>query len=217
MCNREQPQLTPLTYLPIMKRLLQTVALSVVLLMSASVAQAQFSFGIHVGEPPAPKAYRVPPQPGPDYLWIEGYQSREGSRYTWHDGYWTRPPYEGAYWVAPYYDNQQYFAGQWEGARGNVSHDHQWDGDSQRDERRFNSDKRSYQDNRSMTRRDQAQAMVRSAYLKVLGREPDPASAGWVDSVFSNQLSQQQLETELRNSAEYKRTAGANRPGTRAR
>ena len=45
---------------------------------------------------------------------------------------------------------------------------------------------------------------MRAAYLSVLGREPDPASAGWVDSVFTNHLSQQQLENELRNSAEYK-------------
>ena len=52
--------------------------------------------------------------------------------------------------------------------------------------------------------RGQAQAMVRSAYQNVLGREPDPGSAGWVDSVFNNKLSQQQLENELRNSAEYK-------------
>jgi len=55
-----------------------------------------------------------------------------------------------------------------------------------------------------MNTRAQAQATVRSAYLKVLGREPDPGSAGWVDSVFSNRLSQQQLENELRDSAEYK-------------
>ena len=211
MCNREQLRVTSQEYFPIMKRLLNTIALSALLLAPASVAQAQMSFGIHTGEPPAPRAYRVPPQPGPDYIWIEGYQSRQGSRYTWHDGYWTRPPYEGAYWVAPYYESGQYFAGQWEGRRGSVSHDHQWDRGNQRDERRYDSDNGSYRDNQSTTRRDQAQAIVRSAYLKVLGREPDPASSGWVDSVFANQLSQSQLENELRNSAEYKQK----RPGGR--
>ena len=36
------------------------------------------------------------------------------------------------------------------------------------------------------------------------GGGPDPASAGWVDSVIANRLSQQQLESELRNSAEYR-------------
>jgi hypothetical protein len=51
--------------------------------------------------------------------------------------------------------------------------------------------------------REQAQAVVRSAYQNVLGRDPDPASAGWVDRVFIDHWSQQQLESELRNSAEY--------------
>jgi hypothetical protein len=38
----------------------------------------------------------------------------------------------------------------------------------------------------------------------VLGREPDPASAGFVDQVFTHHWSQQQIENELRNSAEYR-------------
>ena len=54
MCNREQIQVTPLQYPPIMKRLLQTAALSALLLAPASATQAQISFGIHIGEPPAP-------------------------------------------------------------------------------------------------------------------------------------------------------------------
>ena len=52
--------------------------------------------------------------------------------------------------------------------------------------------------------REQAQAIVRSAYQTVLGREPDPASAGYVDRVLNDHWSQQQLENELRNSAEYR-------------
>ena len=55
--------------------------------------------------------------------------------------------------------------------------------------------------------REQAQAIVRSAYQNVLGRDPDPASAGWVDRVFNDHWSQQQLENELRNSAEYQAEA----------
>ena len=86
-------------------------------------------------------------------------------------------------------------------------------------ERRYSNQDRYYEDrprgtggysggryrgdrNSAMTR-DQAQAIVRSAYLNVLGREPDPASAGWVDRVFNDHWSQQQLENELRKSAEY--------------
>ena len=50
----------------------------------------------------------------------------------------------------------------------------------------------------------QAQAIVRSAYQNVLGRDPDPASASWVNRVFIDHWSQQQLENELRNSTEYR-------------
>lgn len=122
-----------------MKKLLQTVAVSALLLAPAA-AQAQVSFGVRVGEPPPPRAYRVPVRPGPDYVWVEGYQYPVGHRYQWHDGYWTRPPYEGAYWVEPYYYDGMYYAGHWEGGRGNFNHNHRWDRDRQRDEGRWRGD-----------------------------------------------------------------------------
>ena len=81
-----------------MRKLLNVLALSALLLGTASVAQAQVSFSFRFGPPPAPRAYRVPPRPGPDYMWIEGYWYPQNNRYLWHDGYWTRPPYAGAYW-----------------------------------------------------------------------------------------------------------------------
>jgi WXXGXW repeat (2 copies) len=120
-----------------MRKLLQTLTLSTLILASASSAQAQISFGIHIGEPPAARSYRVPRQPGADYVWVEGYWYPQDSRYVWHNGYWTRPPYPGAYWVGPYYDAGQYFSGQWEGGRGNMAHNHRWDQGAQRDERRL--------------------------------------------------------------------------------
>jgi hypothetical protein len=119
-----------------MTKLIQTLAISGLLLASASGAQAQVSVGVRIGEPPPPRGYRVPRQPGPDYIWVEGYYFPQGSRYVWHDGYWTRPPYEGAYWVAPYHVGGQYYQGRWEGSRGNINHDHRWDRGRQRDERR---------------------------------------------------------------------------------
>jgi hypothetical protein len=119
-----------------MKRVFQTVAISALLLGPASVANAQINLGIRIGEPPAARGYRVPPRPGPDYVWVEGYQYPQGSHYTWHNGYWTRPPYAGAYWVAPYHVGGQYFAGRWEGSGRNLSHDHRWDRGKRRDERR---------------------------------------------------------------------------------
>lgn len=119
-----------------MRKLLPALAVSALLLGPASAAHAQINFGIRIGAPPAPRAYRVPPRPGPDYIWVEGYQYPQGSQYKWHDGYWTRPPYQGAYWVEPYHVDGQYYAGRWEGSRGVVAHDHRWDRGKQRDDRR---------------------------------------------------------------------------------
>jgi YXWGXW repeat-containing protein len=125
-----------------MKKLFRTFIVSTLLLVPAVAVQAQVSFGVRIGEPPAPRAYRVPNRPGPDYVWVEGYQYPQGSSYRWHDGYWTQPPYEGAYWVEPYYYSGMYYSGQWEGNRGNFGHNHKWDRNKQRDERRYRNDDR---------------------------------------------------------------------------
>jgi WXXGXW repeat (2 copies) len=128
LANRLQPQ-------PFMRKSLLTLAISALLLVP-SAAHAQVTFGIRIGAPPPPRAYVVPPQPGPDYVWVEGYNYPQGGHYVWHDGYWTRPPYAGAYWVAPYHTNGKYYQGRWEGSHGVVAHDHHWDKDPRRDERR---------------------------------------------------------------------------------
>ena len=207
-----------------MRRILQAwsiSAISALLLAFAPPAHAQVSFDVRIGTPPpAPRVYRVPPQPGPGYIWVDGYWYPVNGQYRWHNGYWTRPPYADAYWVAPYYGGGQYSTGHWEGGRGDVHHNHGWDQTSQRDERWGSGEESprgtsgSYQTGRqrgygssgangAMTRA-QAQAIVRSAYQNVLGRDPDPASGGWVDHVFNDHWSQQQIENELRNSAEYR-------------
>jgi hypothetical protein len=49
-----------------------------------------------------------------------------------------------------------------------------------------------------------AQDIVRSAYLAVLGREPDAGSRGYVDRVFRDKWTQQDVERELRKSPEYR-------------
>jgi len=209
-----------------MRRILQAASISALLLALAPSAHAQVSFDDRMGTPPpAPRAYRVPPQPGPDYAWVDGYWYPENGRYRWHNGYWTHPPYPDAYWVAPYYQGNQYYSGHWEGGRGDVHHYHGWDRTRERDES-WRDDEGSPQGTRNrqgggsyergrqgasgssrpngpMTR-DQAQAIVRSAYQNVLLREPDPGSAGYVDRVFNDHWSQQQIENELRNSAEYR-------------
>ena len=102
-----------------------------VLLMSSAVS-AQISFGIQIGAPPPPPVVVVPVQPGPEFMFVEGYWYPQGGHYLWHAGYWTRPPYAGAVWVAPHHDHGQYFAGYWNGPRGRVEHDHHWDHEAER-------------------------------------------------------------------------------------
>ena len=119
-----------------MRKALHTLALSALILAPASAAYAQVSVGIHIGPPPAERAYRVAPRPGPGYEWVEGYQYPQGKHYKWHDGYWTQPPYQGAYWVAPYYAGGQYYNGRWQG-QYDVAHNHHWDQSQQRDGGRY--------------------------------------------------------------------------------
>jgi hypothetical protein len=101
--------------------------LALMLLAGGSVF-AQIS--IRIGPPPAPRVVRVQPaRPGADYIWVDGYYYPEGRRYRWHDGYWTRPPYEGARWIGPRYESSQFYNGYWETPRGRFDHDHRWDKD----------------------------------------------------------------------------------------
>ena len=119
------------------------------LLGIGSTANAQISFGIRIGEPPAPRAYYVAPQPDPGYEWVEGYWYPVGGRWRWHDGYWTRPPFAGAYWVAPYHWGGQYYAGYWSGpGRNRFDHDHRWDRGRDRDFKRGRGRRDDRHDNR---------------------------------------------------------------------
>lgn len=54
---------------------------------------------------------------------------------------------------------------------------------------------------------EQAEAMVRTAYQRVLHRAPDPAARPWVNEVVKNNWSQRQLEDALRDTPE-----GRNQP-----
>lgn len=97
-------------------------------LLAVGSTFAQLSIGVRIGAPPPMRVMRNQPRsPGADYSWIAGYWYPEGRRYKWHNGYWTRPSYVGARWVAPRHDGQSYYAGYWEGDRGQKGHDHGWD------------------------------------------------------------------------------------------
>lgn len=101
---------------------------------SAPAAFGQVSIGVSIGPPPAPRVIRVRPrQPGPDFMWVDGYWYAERGRWIWHNGYWTRAPFGGARWVAPRYEGGRFIAGFWDGPGGRVDHDHHWDKDKRRD------------------------------------------------------------------------------------
>lgn len=113
------------------------------LLLGSSLFAVDFSVGIRIGAPPPPRVIRVRPvEPGPGYVWVEGYWYPVRNQYRWHEGYWTRPPYEGAYWVAPRHDGERFFEGHWAGARGDFGHDHRWDRDHDRDFERHHEGRR---------------------------------------------------------------------------
>lgn len=123
------------------KNFISTILLSVMLLVGAPLLCAQVSFGIRIGPPPQPRVVRVlPPSPGPEFVWIDGYWYPVGRHYKWHEGYWTRPPYPGARWVSPRHDGEQFFVGYWDGDRGRFEHDHHWDRERDRDHDRYRED-----------------------------------------------------------------------------
>jgi hypothetical protein len=95
---------------------MKTKLLAMVLLAGGSMfAQNRFSIGIGIGGY-APGYYPryssvqtvVPPCPGPDYTWVDGYWSPYGGRNAWVSGYWARPAYAGGYYVAPRYAQPRY-------------------------------------------------------------------------------------------------------------
>jgi len=60
-----------------------------------------------------------------------------------------------------------------------------------------------YRERTTMTR-PKAQEIVRRAYLNVLKREPDSGAEGYINNVWRQNWSQEQVERELRNSPEYR-------------
>lgn len=108
--------------------------LMILTLLAAGAVFAQLSVGIRIGAPPPVRVVRVQPRsPGEGYVFVAGYWYPVRGHYKWHDGYWTRPAYEGAHWVGPQHDGQQFYAGHWEGEHGRVEHDHRSDRGHDRD------------------------------------------------------------------------------------
>jgi hypothetical protein len=125
-----------------MRKFIGTALLSAMIWVGTPVFCAQVSVGIRIGPPPQPRVVRVlPPTPGPEFVWIDGYWYPVGRHYKWHEGYWTRPPYSRARWVPPRHDGTQFYVGYWDGDRGRFEHDHHWDRDRDRDHDRYRDDR----------------------------------------------------------------------------
>ena len=91
------------------------------MLLTGGFVFAQVSIGIQIGPPPPPRIVRVlPPRPGPEFAWVDGYWYPVGSHYRWHSGYWSRPVYPAARWVAPRHDGERFYHGYWDGERGRI-------------------------------------------------------------------------------------------------
>ena len=93
---------------------MKTKLLAMMLLAGGSMfAQTRFSIGIGFGghgagfyQPPPSYASIIPPCPGPDYTWVDGYWSQDYGRDTWVAGYWYRQPFISTYQVAPRFVNR---------------------------------------------------------------------------------------------------------------
>jgi hypothetical protein len=96
---------------------MKTKLLAMMLLAGGSIfAQTRVSIGVGFGGhggagfyQPAPSyayASNIPPCPGPDYTWVDGYWSQDYGRNNWVAGYWNRQPFSSGYQVAPRFENR---------------------------------------------------------------------------------------------------------------
>ena len=76
-------------------------------------AETRVSIGIGLGgygagfyQPPPSYASYMPPSPGPDYDWVDGYWSQNHGRNAWVSGYWNRRLFRSHQTLAPRFDNR---------------------------------------------------------------------------------------------------------------
>ena len=93
-------------------------------------AQSRVSIGIGFGghgagsyQPPPSYASNIPPCPGPDYTWVDGYWSQNYGRNTWVAGYWNRLPFSSGYQVASRFENRFNDSGNRQGFTRGVEQD----------------------------------------------------------------------------------------------
>ena len=77
-----------------MNKIVSTALLGVALAVGSANAQIY----VRIGPPPPPKEVVVA-RPGPQYVWVKGYQRWDGNAYVWVPGRWVVPPRPHAVWV----------------------------------------------------------------------------------------------------------------------
>ena len=87
------------------KKIVLTLLLVLVLAPAASFAQVSIRIG---PPPPVYERHGRPPERG--YVWIGGYQRRDGDHYTWNPGRWERPPHEHDRWQPHHWQRRH---GEW--------------------------------------------------------------------------------------------------------
>lgn len=56
--------------------------------------------------PPRPPHERPGPPPGPDFVWVAGYQRWDGGGYVWVPGHYEHAPHPRAMWVPHHYEHR---------------------------------------------------------------------------------------------------------------
>jgi len=87
------------------RALVSTVLAGSIALTSACV-EPEGRLYVRIGPPP-PVVEQVVVQPGPDYVWLPGYQTWNGAAYVWVPGRWERAPRPRARWVPGHWEHSR--------------------------------------------------------------------------------------------------------------
>ncbi len=98
-----------------------TTAVGVPVGMAPSAVAQQAPTTVYVNTPPPqPIAEAQPPSPGPNFVWISGFWSWNGTQHVWTAGRWEQPPAATQAWQPPAWEREaqgyRFRPGRW-GAR----------------------------------------------------------------------------------------------------
>ncbi len=77
-------------------------------IVEREVAQPPSEVIIVQEPPPRVRVERMPPPPGPTYVWVPGFYVYEGRHYVWRSGRYEVPPRHGVTWERDRWDRTQH-------------------------------------------------------------------------------------------------------------